>query len=235
MKQDTGAGSDQRSRSPRHYPPGGEPDADTLQASLTDVVAALDRAAVEYLLMGGLGSARLGRPRSTDDIDLFVRPEDALRVLEVLDAAGFDTEEHDPTWLFKAWKRDVLVDVIFRSAGEIYVDDEMVARGEVLEHKGVRARVIAPEDLLVIKAAAAAEEVPQHWYDALAIIARCDLDWSYLVRRARQAPRRVLSLLFYAESIDLAVPREVIEAMLAHVYPKWSGGQEVGEPEGSRR
>jgi predicted nucleotidyltransferase len=228
MKQETAEGSELRSRSPRHYPPGGEPDPDTLQASLTDVVAALDKADVEYLLMGGLGSARLGRPRSTDDIDLFVRPEDALRVLKVLGDAGFDTEEHDPTWLFKAWKRDVLVDVIFRSAGEIYVDDEMIARGEVLEHKGVHARVIAPEDLLVIKAAAAAEEVPQHWYDAVAIIARCDLDWSYLVRRARQAPRRVVSLLLYAESIDVAVPREVIEAILAHVYPTWTASSDRG-------
>jgi predicted nucleotidyltransferase len=211
-------------RPTRHYPPGDEPDADALQVSLTDVVAALDRAEVEYLLMGGLGSARLGRPRSTDDIDLFVRPEDALRVLKTLDEAGFDTEEHDPTWLFKAWKRGVLVDIIFRSAGDIYVDDEMIQRGEVLEHKGVEARIIAPEDLLVIKAAAAAEEVPQHWYDALAIIARCDLDWGYLVRRARQTPRRVLSLLLYAESIDLVVPREVIEAILAHVYPTWKAG-----------
>ena len=32
-------------------------------------------------------------------------------------------------WLYKAWKDGVLVDVIFRSSGEVYLDDEMVAAG----------------------------------------------------------------------------------------------------------
>jgi predicted nucleotidyltransferase len=176
--------------------------------------------------MGGLGSAKLGRPRTTDDIDLFVRPEDAHRTLEVLAEAGFETDTFDPTWLFKAWKHGVLVDVIFRSSGDIYLDDEMVARAVEHEHAGVRPRIIAAEDLLVIKAAAAAEAVPQHWYDALAIIARSDIDWDYLVRRARHSPRRVLSLLLYADSVDVAIPREVVEALLALVYPTWTPGTE---------
>jgi predicted nucleotidyltransferase len=193
-----------------------------MQAALTDVVTAMDSGSIDYVLMGGLGSAKLGRPRTTDDIDLFVRPEDAPRTLDVLAAAGFDTEAFDPTWLFKAWKHGVLVDVIFRSSGDIYLDDEMVARGVEHEHAGVRPKIISAEDLLVIKAAAAAEAVPQHWYDALAIIARSDIDWDYLVRRARHSPRRVLSLLLYADSVDVAVPREVVEALLAVVYPTWT-------------
>jgi predicted nucleotidyltransferase len=210
------------SRGAPHYLPGEAPDAAALQATLTDMVRALEGADLDYLLMGGLGSAKLGRPRTTDDIDVFVRPEDALPALDALEAAGFETERSDPTWLFKAWKRGVLVDVVFRSSGDIYVDDEMIARGQVTEHKGVSPRIIAPEDLTIIKAAAAAEAVPQHWYDALAILARSEIDWDYFVRRARQAPRRVLSLLLYADSIDLAVPRQVVEAVFSHVYPSWT-------------
>ncbi|MGH9246979.1 MAG: nucleotidyltransferase [Acidimicrobiales bacterium] len=202
-----------------HYPESGPPPLEALQAALAEVVAAVERAGIDYVLMGGLGSAQLGRPRTTDDIDLFIRPDDAHRTLETLAEAGFTTEEFDSTWLFKAWKYGVLVDVIFRSAGDVYLDDDMLACSEVREHKGTHVRVIAPEDLLVIKAAAAAEAVPRHWYDALAIIARCDLDWDYLVHRARQTPRRVLSLLLYAESVDLPVPREVVEALLTHIYP----------------
>jgi hypothetical protein len=84
----------------------------------------------------------------------------------------------------------------------------------------VKVRVIAPEDLAVIKAVATAEHGPHHWYDALSIIARCEIDWPYFVRRARQAgPRRVLSLLLYAESNDLAVPAEAIEELMASVHP----------------
>jgi predicted nucleotidyltransferase len=205
-----------------HYANGTAPTPEALNITLAEVIETMDAGGVDYLLMGGLGSAKLGRPRTTDDIDVFVRPEDALRALDLLGEAGFDTEAFDTTWLFKAWKHGVLVDIIFRSSGDIYLDDDMLSRSVVHEHEGVRHRFIAAEDLLVIKAAAAAEAVPQHWYDALAIIARSDIDWDYLVRRARQAPRRVLSLLLYADSVDVAIPREVVEALLGLVYPTWT-------------
>ena len=57
--------------------------------------------------------------------------------------------------------------------------------------------------------------------DALAIIARTPLDWTYLVERARQAgPRRVLSLLLYAESNDLAVPAEAVDQLHTIIHPR---------------
>ena len=37
--------------------------------------------------------------------------------------------------------------------------------------------------------------------------------------RARRGPRRVLSLLFFAQSIDLAVPDTAIRGLLALVIP----------------
>jgi predicted nucleotidyltransferase len=43
----------------------------------------------------------------------------------------------------------VLVDVIFRSIGDIYVDAEMLERAEMREFKGSRLRMITPEDLLL--------------------------------------------------------------------------------------
>ena len=81
--------------------------------------------------------------------------------------------------------------------------------------------MISPEDLLVIKAVATAEHGSHHWYDALGIIARNPIDWDYLVERARQAgPRRVLSLLLYAESNDMAVPAEAVERLFTIVHPR---------------
>src|SRR5437764_13957767 len=102
--------------------------------------------------MGGVGSAAVGRPRWTHDIDFFVRPEDAHRVLKAFEKAGFTTEETYPDWLFKAFLDDVLVDVIFKSSGGILLDDEMLARGGEGEFKGQRVRLIAAEGLIVIKA-----------------------------------------------------------------------------------
>jgi predicted nucleotidyltransferase len=207
-----------------HYPDGDLPSEDVLLRTLEETVAALDSGSVEYLLIGGIGSFALARPRITHDIDVFVRPDGVERSLELLAGSGFEVELHDPSWLAKAHKRGVLVDIVFRSSGDIYLDDEMLLRSETREYKGVLARVIAPEDLLVIKALATSEATFHHWYDALAIISRCEIDWDYVLRRASEAgPRRVLSLLLYAESSDLAVPTAVI----AELHDVLHGGHDA--------
>jgi predicted nucleotidyltransferase len=203
-----------------HYPDGAEPDDRSFRCALEDLAAALDDEPFRVLVMGGVGSASHARPRPTDDIDLFVHPEDADALLGHLAGQGFEVARSDPTWLFKAFRHGVLIDVIFRSTGDIYVDDEMLRRAQYREFKGVRLPLVSPEDLILIKAVAAAEHAPHHWYDALGIIARCDLDWDYLVNRSRRlAPRRVLSLLLYAESNDLAVPATAIEALFSVLHP----------------
>jgi predicted nucleotidyltransferase len=203
-----------------HYPEGQEPSDEQIQQTLAEAVRALREAEVPFVVMGGLSTAAFARPRVTDDIDVFVRPDAAVRTLQVLADAGFRTEETDPHWIFKAFRHGVLVDVIFRSTGDLYLDEEMLSRADEQEHLGVAVPLVSPEDLLVIKAVAANEDSPRHWHDALAVIARCQLDWPYLLRRARQAgPRRILSLLLYAESNDLAVPAEVIEALFEVVHP----------------
>lgn len=207
-----------------HYPANEQPSEADVELALAEAVGAIEQKGLPYLLMGGAGSVTFGRPRVTDDIDLFVRPEDAARALEVLGAAGFDTAETDLTWLHKAFRHGVLVDVIFRSAGEVYLDEEMLRRGRRCNYLGTDAVIMCPEDLVVVKAIAASEETTRYWYDALALVARCELDWDYLLSRARQSgPRRVLSLLLYAESNDLPVPAEAIESLLATVHPKPQG------------
>ena len=204
-----------------HYREGEEPSDAAIRKALEEVISVLRGADVAFLLIGGMSAATFARPRMTDDIDVFVRPDAAPRALDALEAAGFATKIKDPYWLYKAWKHGVLVDVIFRSSGDLYLDDEMLARGSDREYLGVTAPLVAPEDLVVIKALASAEHSPRHWYDALAVIGRTQLDWEYLLSRARLAgPRRVLSLLLYAESTDLAVPAEIIEDLFEVVHPR---------------
>jgi predicted nucleotidyltransferase len=187
--------------------------SDDVHAALSDVITAVEGAGIPYVLIGGLASSVLGRGRCTGDIDLLVKPEDARPVLRVLEPHGFETEEINPHWLFKATRGGVLVDVLFKTTGDIYLDDEMLERAVTRTFRDVPVRVVAPEDLVVIKAIVHNEETPRHWHDALGIVAAGPLDWDYLVRRARKSPRRVLSLLLYALSIDLVVPPEPIRRL----------------------
>lgn len=217
-----------------HYPDGDTPDDESFLSALEDLAAALDEVPLRVLVMGGVGSASLARPRPTDDIDLFVHPEDADALLDHLASRGFDTERTDPTWLYKAHRHGVLIDVIFRSTGDIYVDEAMLDHAGWRRFKGVSLHTVSPEDLLVIKAVASAEHVPHHWYDALGIIARCDLDWDYLVDRSRRSgPRRVLSLLLYAESLDLAVPATAIDRLFQVVHPAPSSASAAASETGT--
>jgi predicted nucleotidyltransferase len=185
---------------------------------LADAVAAFERAYVPYVLIGGLASAVHGRPRTSRDIDVLVRHEDAKRALAALGDAGFETEETNPQWIFKATKDDVQVDLIFWLKGDIYLDDEMLERSEERDIDGVRVRVIPPEDLIVVKAVIHDEQTPRHWGDALGVIADSELDWDYLARRARKGARRVLALLLYAQSNDLVVTDETVRALFDSLY-----------------
>jgi predicted nucleotidyltransferase len=189
-------------------------DWDVLLGVLDETILTLRDADIPFLLIGGVGSSVFGRDRGTHDIDLFVRPENARKVLELLGERGFETKIEYEHWLYKAFKNNVLVDVIFRSSRDILLDDEMLRRARTMSFRGREVPVAPPEDLIVMKAIAMSEDTPRYWYDAIAIIAQADLDWDYLVARARQhGARRILSLLLFADSNDLVVPREPIEAL----------------------
>jgi len=114
-----------------------------------------------------------------------------------------------------------LVDVIFKVKSDVYFDDEMAARVRIIDFADVAIPVLAPEDVIVTKAIAANEETPWHWHDALGVIASTDLDWEYLVSRARKSPNRVLSLLHFALSIDLPVSVTAIRALHDSISSSW--------------
>ncbi|WP_408097163.1 nucleotidyltransferase [Peredibacter sp. HCB2-198] len=189
-----------------------------LNKVLFTAIETLEQNSIPYALIGGVAAKSLGRPRVTHDIDLFVRPDDADRVLEVLEGKGFSTQKRDPFWLFKAWSDEILVDVIFKSSGDIYFDEEVRSHVRRVPYLHSYVNAISPEDFLVIKAAAHQEHNPHHWHDALAVLKQGNLDWEYLLKRAKHAPRRILALLIYGQSNDIAVPNEVIQKLYRGVF-----------------
>jgi predicted nucleotidyltransferase len=194
-----------------------EDEPDVFAHVLGKVVRALE-GKISYAVFGSLVSDLFGRPGPSGDIDVLVRPGDADTALDALAEAGFTTERTDPSWIYKAFLDGVLVDVIFRVKGDIYLDDEVADHARVVQICGHEVRVIAPEDAAVIEAVSTEAQAVDHWYNAVGIVARTDLDWDYLLRRARHATRRVLSLLVYCDSTDVPIPSQVIGALFESAY-----------------
>jgi hypothetical protein len=200
-----------------------EVDEQTFLTVLGEAIWVAGGTGLPHAFMGGIASTALGRPRWTHDIDLCVRREDARAMLQAFADAGYETEETDPAWLYKATKDGVLVDVIFESTGGIVLDDEMLSRVRQGTFEHLRLNVLGPEDLLVIKAIVHREHRQRHWFDALALVETGELDWPYLL-----GPRRVASLLLYAQTDGLRVPDWVIEALLEQAREQ-EAGPEVPE------
>jgi len=194
------------------------PDSGRLVAVLHEAVDAFRAAEIRFLVMGGLAASVLGRRRHVTDVDLFIGDDDVPRALAALEAAGFETMVVSPNWLAKGFKHEVLVDVISRSTHDITLTDDLFDHATEIEVGGRRLPAVSPEDLIVMKAIATTEDTSRYWFDALSLLGRADLDWDYLERRARQhGARRLLALLFFAESMDLVVADEIVEELLGAV------------------
>src|SRR5919109_4984431 len=115
-------------------------------ATVAAAASALDEAGLAYALIGGLAASVYGRPRATDDVDLLVKPTEAKRALDVLGEAGFETEETNPSWIYKATRDGLTADLMFGIYGGIYLDDEMLAHATLRDVHGEQVRVLAPED-----------------------------------------------------------------------------------------
>ena len=102
--------------------------------------------------------------------------------------------------------------------GGIYLDEEMEAHAIDRQYDGLPVRIPSAEDQIVIKGIVHREETSRHWFDALAILGRAELDWEYLLRRARLGARRILALLIYAQSSDILVPGWAIRRLYEQVY-----------------
>lgn len=127
-----------------------EPEAARVYESVLD---ALDDAGVPYLLGGALAlNAHCGVWRDTKDLDIFVRPRDAERALTTLREAGFMTEMVYESWLGKAWKGDVYVDIIWRNANALFpVEDSWFLQDVSIHLFGREVPVIPLEEFLVSK------------------------------------------------------------------------------------
>jgi hypothetical protein len=176
--------------------------AEELIDSLKRAVATLDEQGVPYLLGGGLGCWARGGPPSSNDIDLMVKREDAERAQQALAEAGMRPESPPEQWLLKAWDGEILVDLIFEPSG-MRIDNEVLARGEVLSVMALQTRVMDLDDILITKLMALDEHSLD--YGDLILITRSlreQIDWARLREETASSP---FAVAFFALAEGLGI------------------------------
>ncbi|HEX3976779.1 MAG TPA: nucleotidyltransferase family protein [Solirubrobacteraceae bacterium] len=146
-------------------------------------VAALRDASVPFVLAGSFAAWAHGGPQPGKDLDFMVKPEDAEAALAALVHAGMRAERPPEEWLFKAWRGDTMVDLIFGPAG-LEMTDEILQRAQPIPVLAIETPVMALEDVLVTKLMALDEHALD--YASLLGIARAcreQIDWTSLRRR----------------------------------------------------
>jgi predicted nucleotidyltransferase len=159
-----------------------------IKATLKEAAGALRQADVPFMLGGGLAVWARGGPDTDHDLDLMLKPEDADRALEVLEATGMRVERPPEHWLYKAYDGDVLIDLIFEPSG-LPIDDDVLARADELDVYAVRMLVMPIEDVLVTKLRAMGEH--QLDYEAVLEVARIlreQIDWDDVRQRTSDSP-----------------------------------------------
>ena len=177
---------------------------------------------IDFILCGGIAVSVYGRTRETTDVDFLVREHDVDRALETLSEAGFKIKRTDTRWLSQAFKDGTKVDLIFEAMGMVRLTPEVAEHARKQELGGFEYNIIAPEDLLIMKAHSFNEERFKDLYDAFSILKEVNgrLDWEYLIKRSRLRVRRMLGLLFLAQTepgVGNYVPDWVIHRLLDYL------------------
>jgi hypothetical protein len=168
--------------------PSDEQAFEDIASTLKKSVAALRDANIPFLLAGSLASWARGGPESRHDLDFVLKEQDVDRALEALERVGMKTERPPENWLVKAWDGDILVDLIHHPSGMV-VDDDVIARGDMLNVLSIEVPVMALEDVVATKLCAITEHYIR--YETLLQIARAlreQIDWDVVWGRTHHSP-----------------------------------------------
>jgi len=189
----------------------------------------LSEAEVPHLLGGAYAFAHYtGIIRHTKDLDLFVRPADAPRALDVLRHAGYHTEITFTHWLGKAFCGDDFVDVIFSSGnGLCAVDDEWFAHAIPMEEGGA---LLCPAEELLWQKAFIMERERFDGADVNHLLRERgpQLDWDRLLRRFGPHWQLLLGHLILFRFVYPAERDRIPTPVIARLLNRWCDEMECG-------
>lgn len=190
-------------------------DQNKATAVFRETIELLEDRKFDYAVGGGLANAFwTDVPKYIKDIDVVVREEDARTILEHLGRHDYSTTEMEASWLHKAFRDGVTVDLIFELKNGARFDsllEERRSRGEMF---GTTCYVVpAEEQIPSLAATVDPETIGQHWYTILKLMGNVDLDWDYVLVRSERIPRRMLSIVHFAIGEQVPVPLGIVDRL----------------------
>ena len=190
----------------------------------------MNRTAVDYGVGGGFALfAYTGVWRSTKDLDLFLKPVDLKKVLDLMTEAGYRCEVTYPEWLAKVQRGPFCLDLIFGGNFHGYrVDDLLLSRRRPARLLEAPTHLMAPEALFASKAHIARH----HRFDGadLARLIYClegKLDWERLLGHLRGHDELLLWHLFFFSVVypsrSAYLPQALMASLFNRLQKRWKG------------
>ena len=142
---------------------------------------------LNFAIGGALASTTYsGQWRNTKDIDLYIKASDREKMLAILSDAGladyYDEKPYDRNWIYRSWRDDLIVDVMWAMANQrAQVDDDWL-RGPEVEVEGELFRLLPPEETLWSKLYVMQRDRCD-WPDAFSLLSKIgpEIDWRHLL------------------------------------------------------
>jgi hypothetical protein len=196
------------------------------------VLDQLCTAEIPFALGGGLAlGVYTQKFRRSKDIDLYVLPRHREQVIEMMNNCGLDdyfgVKEYVRHWIYRGYKGEAIVDVIWAMANQrAEVDERWLTAGPTVRMFDQEFRVIPAEELIWSKLYVVQRDRCD-WPDILNLLNATapTLDWDHLLERAEEDEaliKGVLSLFSWVcPKRAETVPRRIWERLgLKPVFPE---------------
>jgi predicted nucleotidyltransferase len=135
------------------------PDLEPLLLIIEELTALLESLNIPHVIIGGIASSFLGRPRMTKDIDVLVILDNEKwpDLIEQASKAGFDTRiseslkfaRENRVLLLRHRQSSIEIDISF---GLLPFEKEAIRNKTIFAVKGISVPLPSPEDLIIMKA-----------------------------------------------------------------------------------
>jgi len=158
-----------------------------------DAIKVTRKTGARFLLGGAFGLAPYtGRWRNTKDLDFFVLPSEKDKIVDALTKAGFDDYYdklgYDRGWIYRAFRDEVIVDIIWQTPNRRnVVDEEWFKRSKSILLRNEPLDVVPAEELLAIKLYVLQRDRCD-WPDLINLLYTMagDLDWDHVISRMQE-------------------------------------------------